>query len=117
VPITEARRYGFAEYRDLRNERHTYVRSIQGPWLLYDNERDPYQMRNLCGRAGSSEIRAAMDREQDRRTLRVAYWNVHFAIVAQPGTLHIFLGGQKVVFQVAQRPEYSAASSSVVRSY
>jgi arylsulfatase A-like enzyme len=51
VPITEARRYGFAAYRGLRTERYTYVRSIKGPWLLYDNQRDPFQMHNLCGRA------------------------------------------------------------------
>ena len=51
VPITEARRYGFAEYRGLRTERYTYVRSIHGPWLLYDNQADPYQMHNVrqCG--------------------------------------------------------------------
>ena len=47
VPITEARRWGFAEYRGLRTERHTYVRSIHGPWLLYDNRADPYQLHNL----------------------------------------------------------------------
>src|SRR5207249_1833233 len=29
VPITEARRYGFAEYRGLRTVSHTYVRSIR----------------------------------------------------------------------------------------
>ncbi len=49
VPITEARRWGFAEYRGLRTERHTYVRSIKGPWLLYDNASDPYQKQNLIG--------------------------------------------------------------------
>lgn len=67
VPITEARRYGFAEYRGLRTERYTYVRSIHGPWLLYDNERDPFQMRNLCGR--DRELQARMDRVLDE-TLR-----------------------------------------------
>ncbi len=56
VPITEARRYGFAEYRGIRTERHTYVRSIKGPWLLYDNQTDPYQMRNLCNKAAGEEL-------------------------------------------------------------
>jgi arylsulfatase A-like enzyme len=67
VPITEARRYGFAEYRGLRSERYTYVRSIRGPWLLYDNQRDPYQMRNLCGRAEGAEVQRAMDKQLDAR--------------------------------------------------
>jgi arylsulfatase A-like enzyme len=70
VPITEARRYGFAEYRGLRTERYTYVRSIQGPWLLYDNEKDPYQMHNLIGSAGSRGLRDAFDRQLDRELRR-----------------------------------------------
>jgi arylsulfatase A-like enzyme len=67
VPITEARRYGFAEYRGLRSERFTYVRSIHGPWLLYDNQQDPYQMHNLCGKPEGARIQAGMDRQLDRR--------------------------------------------------
>ncbi len=65
VPITEARRYGFAEYRGLRSERYTYVRSIEGPWLLYDNERDPFQMHNLCDRAEHRPLQRSMDRALD----------------------------------------------------
>jgi arylsulfatase A-like enzyme len=67
VPITEARRYGFAEYRGLRTARHTYVRSIHGPWLLYDNQADPFQMRNLVGRSEAKDLQARLDRELDAR--------------------------------------------------
>jgi arylsulfatase A-like enzyme len=35
------------EYRGLRTERYTYVRTIDKPWLLYDNYNDPYQLENL----------------------------------------------------------------------
>jgi arylsulfatase A-like enzyme len=65
VPITEARRYGFAEYRGLRTQRHTYVRSIHGPWLLYDNQTDPYQMRNLIAKPEGKEAQMRLDRELD----------------------------------------------------
>jgi arylsulfatase A-like enzyme len=65
VPITEARRYGFAEYRGVRTHRHTYVRSIHGPWLLYDNVRDPYQKRNLCGRPEARGAQALLDGQLD----------------------------------------------------
>jgi len=58
VPITEARRYGFAEYRGLRTERYTYVRSIHGPWLLYDNRKDPFQKHNLVA---DTPLRARLD--------------------------------------------------------
>ena len=65
VPITEARRYGFAEYRGLRTPRHTYVRSIRGPWLLYDNLSDPYQMHNLAGKPEAKQLQTRLDRDLD----------------------------------------------------
>jgi arylsulfatase A-like enzyme len=68
VPATETRRYGIAEYRGLRTERYTYVRSIRGPWLLYDNERDPYQMRNLIGKEPA--IQSQLDRQLDAELKR-----------------------------------------------
>ncbi|MCK6474784.1 MAG: sulfatase [Planctomycetes bacterium] len=42
----------FSEYcgqpwRAVRTERYTYVENLDGPWLLYDNPRDPFQQRNL----------------------------------------------------------------------
>ena len=43
------RRMGGQEYRGVRTERYTYVRSLHGPWLLFDNQTDPYQMKNLAG--------------------------------------------------------------------
>ena len=70
VPITEARRYGFAEYRGLRTERYTYVRSIKGPWLLYDNQADSYQMHNLINTPSVAGLRRVLDRQLDEE-LRV----------------------------------------------
>jgi len=49
------------EYRGLRTKRYTYVRDLQGPWLLYDNDVDPYQMRNLAHDAMASAIRDELD--------------------------------------------------------
>jgi hypothetical protein len=63
VPIGEALRYGFAEYRGVRTLQYTYARSINGPWLLYDNRRDPYQMHNLCGRPEASHIQSRLELE------------------------------------------------------
>jgi arylsulfatase A-like enzyme len=63
VPITEARRYGIGEYRGLRTQRYTYVRSIHGPWLLYENESDPYQMHNLIGKPEGKALLTRLDGE------------------------------------------------------
>jgi arylsulfatase A-like enzyme len=61
VSFSVMRRAGFAEYRGLRTARYTYVRTRQGPWLLYDNRNDPFQMRNALKRE------ARLVRELDRR--------------------------------------------------
>ena len=39
--------YGIQAYRGVRTRRHTYVRNESGPWLLFDNANDPFQMNNL----------------------------------------------------------------------
>ncbi len=41
---------GGREYRGLHDARYTYVRTLAGPWLLYDNQEDPLQAHNLVGR-------------------------------------------------------------------
>ena len=38
---------GGREYRGIRTRRYTYAEDLDGPWLLYDNKMDPYQMNNL----------------------------------------------------------------------
>jgi len=49
-PFAEtSRQRGGKEFRGLRTLRHTYVRDLDGPWLLYENEADPYQVTNLVG--------------------------------------------------------------------
>jgi arylsulfatase A-like enzyme len=51
------------EYRAIRTSRYTYVRGLDGPWLLFDDEKDPYQMENLVGKPD----RAALEKDLDHR--------------------------------------------------
>ncbi|MBA2810563.1 sulfatase [Streptomyces sp. KM273126] len=67
VPILWARTYGIGEYRGLRTTRHTYIRSLQGPWLLYDNVDDPLQLNNLCADPAYASLVEELDGELDRR--------------------------------------------------
>jgi arylsulfatase A-like enzyme len=55
------RRNGGKEYRGVRTLRYTYVRDLQGPWLLFDNETDPYQMHNLVGDPAQAELQARLE--------------------------------------------------------
>ncbi len=52
---------GGREFRGLRTRRYTYARSLAGPWLLYDNQADPHQRRNLVGDERHSALLAALD--------------------------------------------------------
>ena len=56
-----SRKAGGKEYRGLRTLRYTYVRDLQGPWLLYDNEKDPYQQTNLARAPEAASQQAQLD--------------------------------------------------------
>ena len=49
------------EWRGVKTERHTYVRTREGPWLLYDDEADPDQLENLADRDDQASLRATLD--------------------------------------------------------
>ena len=52
---------GGREYRGVRTKRYTYARDLNGPWLLYDNVRDPYQMNNLCGKGEYAQLQKELE--------------------------------------------------------
>ncbi len=52
---------GGREYRGLRTLNHTYARDLNGPWLLYDNDNDPFQLNNLVNRAEFQALQADLD--------------------------------------------------------
>ncbi|MFO8007748.1 MAG: sulfatase [Candidatus Brocadiia bacterium] len=93
VPVDQAVAQGVPEWRGLRTSRYTYARRIndQG-WVLYDNEMDPCQQRNLIAEPAAAELRKGLeatlrcwlDRTEDpflpwrdmiRRAGLVADWN------------------------------------------
>jgi arylsulfatase A-like enzyme len=59
------------EYRAIRTANHTYVRCLEGPWLLYDDARDPYQMRNLVASSEHDRVRAELDRRLHAELARI----------------------------------------------
>jgi len=48
-------------WRGVRTKRYTYTYLIDyGPWLLYDNQEDPYQLNNLINKPEYADIQAEM---------------------------------------------------------
>jgi arylsulfatase A-like enzyme len=57
APFAEWNRLiGGKEYRGVRTSRYTYVHDLKGPWLLYDNETDPYQQKNLANDPSAAQL-------------------------------------------------------------
>jgi arylsulfatase A-like enzyme len=58
---------GGREYRGVHTRRYTYVRDLKGPWLLYDNQKDPYQLKNLCNDPKYAQIQQEQEKILSRK--------------------------------------------------
>ncbi len=56
-----SRAAGGHEYRGIRTARYTYCRTLNGSWLLYDNDADPYQLENLVDHSEYADIQAELE--------------------------------------------------------
>jgi arylsulfatase A-like enzyme len=56
-----SRAQGGREYRGVRTVRYTYCRDLKGPWLLYDNDADPFQMQNLIDQPDHAAVQKQLD--------------------------------------------------------
>lgn len=52
---------GGKEYRGVRTKKYTYARDLSGPWLLFDNQKDPFQLNNLVNDTKYQKIRNELD--------------------------------------------------------
>jgi len=70
------------EWRGIRSKRYTYIRTRSGPWLLYDNQNDPYQLENRASDPTVRALQSELDEElnawlahcDDDFAPRDAYW-------------------------------------------
>jgi len=68
VPFSEwGRRAGGKEFRGVRTVQFTYVRDLNGPWLLFDNEKDPLQLTNLVNQPASVKLQANLEKILQRK--------------------------------------------------
>jgi arylsulfatase A-like enzyme len=50
-------------WRGVRTKRYTYARLVDhGPWLLYDNQEDPFQLKNLINDPEYSGLQASLEK-------------------------------------------------------
>jgi arylsulfatase A-like enzyme len=61
-PFGEWERHeGGKEYRGIRTRRYTYAKDLTGPWLLFDNDADPYQFHNLANHPDYADLQEKLD--------------------------------------------------------
>ncbi|WP_245588220.1 sulfatase family protein [Algoriphagus terrigena] len=53
---------GGREFRGIRSDRYTYVKDLAGPWLLFDNQTDPFQQNNLVGLPQFKDLQGTMEK-------------------------------------------------------
>ncbi|VAW22561.1 Choline-sulfatase [hydrothermal vent metagenome] len=54
---------GGRPYRGIRTGRYTFVRDLNGPWMLFDNLNDPFQLENLVNKHSAKDTQARLDAE------------------------------------------------------
>ena len=59
------------EYRAIRTNRYTYVRGLEGPWLLFDDDKDPWQMHNLVGQTEQADLTRELDQKLKARLQQI----------------------------------------------
>ncbi len=55
------RQKGGKEYRGIVTRQFTYTRDLKGPWLLFDNIKDPFQLNNLVDQPRFQQVRQDLD--------------------------------------------------------
>ena len=59
--------HGGREYRAIKTLQYTYARDLKGPWLLFDNAKDPYQMNNLVGNNEYATLQEDLEKQLSMR--------------------------------------------------
>ena len=54
-------------WRGIRTQSHVYARFQDKPWVLYDVEKDPYEMKNLVGEESAAGLMKEMEAQLQRR--------------------------------------------------
>jgi arylsulfatase A-like enzyme len=62
---------GVPVWRGLRTKQHTYARTVDGPWVLYDDAADPHQLRNLAEEPSAHDLLERLDARLQQRLAEI----------------------------------------------
>jgi arylsulfatase A-like enzyme len=70
-PVPFGSMYEIDEYRAVRTNKYTYVKTPEGASMLFDDEKDPYQMNNLVNHPEYADIQEKLDQQLMKELHRI----------------------------------------------
>lgn len=55
--VMSTMKWNIPEWRAIRTENHTYVETLEGPCMMFDNVNDPYQLNNLIDDPANTRVK------------------------------------------------------------
>ncbi len=68
--------YNIDEYRAIRTNKYTYVKTPQGASMLFDDENDVYQMNNLVNQPDYADVQKKLDKQMINELRRIGEENI-----------------------------------------
>lgn len=65
------REHIYDEYRGIRTKQYSYVRTLNGPSMMYDHVNDPYQMNNMLDIQEYIKIQKALDKKLEKALKKI----------------------------------------------
>jgi arylsulfatase A-like enzyme len=75
-PVPFGTMYKIEEYRAVRTNKYTYIKTPQGASMLFDDETDPYQMNNLINLPEYAAIQEKLDKQLMHELQRIGEENI-----------------------------------------
>ena len=66
-----ATEYNNQEYRGVRTSQYTYVCTPDGPSMMFDNQKDPYQMDNLIEKSEYDTLQKRLNKKLNKELKKV----------------------------------------------
>lgn len=63
-------------FRGVRTAQYTYAVNVHGPWMLFDNKQDPFQMKNLIADPAYAKVREYCQKQLDDLLAKAEYANM-----------------------------------------
>lgn len=65
------------EYRGIYTKQYSYVKTPEGPSMLFDRVKDPYQINNLLQQSGYEKLQRSLDKKLHKELKKIGETKIH----------------------------------------